>query len=281
MDSTATETGDHYRLILRLLKDRGLADAGTSVLVVCGGDLDRDALLAEGFANVVISNLDSRMREDQFAPYGWSYQDAEELTYPDEHFDICVVHAGLHHCYVPQRAIAEMYRVARKAVVAFEPLDGMFTRLGLRLGFGQLYETAAVYGNDLTFGGVRNSSIPNFVYRFTKNEIVKCVSTLAPHARPTIFFRYHLEFPWQQLRWRTDRLKYSLIKASEVVLRLGHAAIPALVSNGIVAVIRKPEIPADLQPWLDAENGTISAKPQWFAEQYAAGNKQLSLEERS
>lgn len=257
LDSHRKGNGELAEAYREILRDYGnaLLGSGASVLVVCGGDLDREVLLAEGLHEVVISNLDERMGEEQCAPYSWSYQDAENLTYSDGSFDVCVVHSGLHHCQVPHRAIAEMYRVARRAVILFEPLDGAFTRLGLRLGFGQRYETAAVFGNDLSQGGVRNSCIPNYVYRFSAGEIVKIVSTLAPHARPRIRFYYHLQFPWEQLRWRSNRVKYWLVRAVGWLLRGAHGVAPRIFSNVIVAVIAKPELPRDLQPWLQRRDG--------------------------
>jgi ubiquinone/menaquinone biosynthesis C-methylase UbiE len=84
-------------------------------LVVCRGEFDRDTLLEEGYTAVTISNLDDRVRGDEFAPYAWSFQDAEALSFPDRSFDYCIVHAGLHHCASPHRALLEMYRAARRA----------------------------------------------------------------------------------------------------------------------------------------------------------------------
>jgi ubiquinone/menaquinone biosynthesis C-methylase UbiE len=66
-------------------------------------------------------------------------QDAENLSYDDRAFDLVVVHAGLHPCYSPHRALLEMYRVARRCVVAsvalrytaiaIEPLSKLFALL--------------------------------------------------------------------------------------------------------------------------------------------------------
>jgi ubiquinone/menaquinone biosynthesis C-methylase UbiE len=55
---------------------------------------------------------------DEFAPFSWSFQDAEQLSFEDEAFDYVFVHAGLHHCASPHRALLEMYRVARRGIMA-------------------------------------------------------------------------------------------------------------------------------------------------------------------
>ncbi len=76
-------------------------------------------------------------------------QDVERLGFTDRAFDFVVVHQGLHHCHSPHRGLLEMYRVARRGVLAFEPRDTRLVRLGVRLGFGQEYEIAAVAENGL------------------------------------------------------------------------------------------------------------------------------------
>ena len=103
-----------------------------------------------GFTDVVISNVDTRTTSAAFAPFEWSFQDAEDLTYPDDSFDFCIVHSGLHHCKSPHEALLEMYRVSRQGVLVFEPCDNLTTRIGVWLGIGQEYEIAAVAGNRLS-----------------------------------------------------------------------------------------------------------------------------------
>jgi SAM-dependent methyltransferase len=73
------------------------------------------------------------VRVAEFAPFLWSFQDAERLTFAENEFDFCIVHSGLHHCYSPHRALLEMYRVARVGLLVFEPRDGALVRLGMRL----------------------------------------------------------------------------------------------------------------------------------------------------
>jgi ubiquinone/menaquinone biosynthesis C-methylase UbiE len=153
-----------------------------SVLVVCGGEFDRNTLLEEGFASVTISNLDERMRGNEFAPYAWSFQDAEGLTYPDGSFDYCVVHAGLHHCASPHRALLEMYRVARRGVLAFEARDSLLMRAAVRANKVPLYEACAVRSHGFRYGGVRNTCVPNYIYRWTESEVEKTIASYAPHA---------------------------------------------------------------------------------------------------
>ena len=133
--------GDFYSETLRRLLNDGWMGLDSSVLVVCGGAYDRDVFYGLRFRRVTISNLDShldsRMDGREFAPYPWSSQDVERLGFEDGAFDFVVVHQGLHHCHSPHRGLLEMYRVARRGVLAFEPRDTRLVRLGVRRGWGQ------------------------------------------------------------------------------------------------------------------------------------------------
>ena len=130
---------DFYRDTLNRALERNLLQKDSSVLVVCGGGKDRDVFRQLGFTHVTISNLNDRWKdaENLFQPYTWSFQNADRLDYEDNAFDVVVVHSGLHHLHVPVKGLTEMYRVARKLVIGFEPHDCWLTRLGVKLGFGQ------------------------------------------------------------------------------------------------------------------------------------------------
>src|SRR5689334_466539 len=75
------EQDEFYRDTLAWLLERGVLRKGMKILLVCGGQLDRDVLLAAGFENVTISNLDSQMKPGAFAPFPACVQDVEALTY--------------------------------------------------------------------------------------------------------------------------------------------------------------------------------------------------------
>ena len=166
-----------------------------SVLVVAGGPADRDAFRELGFEQVTISNVDEEVAAEELAPYDWSFQDAEALTYPDGSFDLTVVSAGLHHCRSPHRALLELYRVARVAALAIESRDSALMRVAVKLGAVDDYELAAVAAHGLRSGGVANTSTPNYVYRWSEREVEKTVASFAPHARHRIRFFREFELP--------------------------------------------------------------------------------------
>ncbi|MEZ5300564.1 MAG: methyltransferase domain-containing protein [Verrucomicrobiales bacterium] len=112
----------------------------------------------------------------RYSPYCWEFQDAEKVTSPDGSFDFVGVHSGLHHCYSPAGAAGEMRRLARKGIFLFEPHDTAFVRLALASALVRSTNTPQFFGNNLTHGGVANTALPNFVYRFTRRELERrCV----------------------------------------------------------------------------------------------------------
>ena len=258
---------DFYTEKLQRFLHQGLLRPDMHILVICGGRPDREAFLKAGFKHVTISNLDSRMTGDEFSPYAWSFQDAEHLTFADGAFDFCVVHDGLHHCHSPHRALLEMYRVSRLGLLAFDPRDTLLTRIGVRLGFGQEYEVAAVAGNDCTFGGIRNTDIPNYVYRWTESEVRKTINCNAPYGRHRFFFFYRLRLPLERFQMLKNKLWLAAIGLAWPALKLFSLLFPKQCNNFGFAVF-KPAIPADLLPWIKEEKGLFKLNREWVTAHY-------------
>ncbi|HEU0242130.1 MAG TPA: methyltransferase domain-containing protein [Micromonosporaceae bacterium] len=258
---------DFYGEVIDQLVRAGTLTARMHVLVLCGGKEDRTVLYRKGFRHVVISNVDPRPDGATFAPFTWCYQDAEHLTYEDETFDFCVVHNGLHHCHSPHRALLEMYRVSRTGLVLFEPYDNLLTRLGVRLNIGQEYEHASVVCNDLGYGGVANSAIPNYVYRWTERDVVKAINCYAPQTPSDVRFIHKMRVPWVQLRHRRNRLLYLVIRFAQPLLRLIEVAAPKQC-NSFAAVVMKPDLPRALHPWLRQDGKALRLNEQWLAARF-------------
>jgi SAM-dependent methyltransferase len=235
------------------------------ILVVAGGPLDHEVLLGLGLRRVTISNLDSRMAGDEYAPHRWSYQNAEHLTYDDATFDVCVVHQGLHHCRSPHRGLVEMYRVARRGIVAFEPQETLLTRLGVRLGVGQRYEHAAVVDNGFTFGGVENSGVPNFVYRWTRREAHKTLATNDPIGIPRLQFFYDLRIPGEAADLVRSGPARSLARVGRPVARALVRLVPSQ-ANAIAIVADKLDPRCDSHPWVIDDGGSLRADSAWYGE---------------
>src|SRR5581483_5414264 len=113
-----------YRRALRNLVGRGVLHENMSVLVAAAGAPDRDALQSLRFSNVTMTNI-SREPPADLSPYHYETQDLEALQYDDLSFDWALVSASLHHCRSPHRALLELYRVARRGVLALESRDSL------------------------------------------------------------------------------------------------------------------------------------------------------------
>ena len=258
---------DFYEEVVGELLRAGVFDTDMRVLVVCGGSTDSAVLRRCGFKNVTVSNVGKPPPDKGDPPFEWSYQDAESLGFDDESFDLCIVHSGLHHCHSPHRALLEMYRVASKGVLLFEPYDNLLTRIGVKLNVGQEYEHASVYCNDSHHGGVGNTAVPNFIYRFTQQEIVKAIHCNAPYAKHDIRFFHKMRIPWTQLRKRRSKAFYYAVRAAQPALKLVEKLMPEQ-SNNFAALILKPDLTRELHPWLRQDGDAIELNESWVHERY-------------
>lgn len=237
---------------LRMIRSMQIAP-GDSVLVVCGEATDRQAFLDAGIGNVTISNIDDDRNTGNFAPYRWERQDAENLDLEDGAYDWVVVHAGLHHCASPHRALCEMLRVARKGIMAIESRDSLSMRAAVRFGLTYDFELEPVALSDGEFGGYRNTAIPNYVYRWTEREVVKTTASFVPDLVLSHRFAYGYRFPLQRMAMARSPIKRSAVIALALLKRLFETVLPRQ-GNQFGFVVMKTE---RLQPWLKRVDGRI------------------------
>ncbi len=252
-----------YADTLRRLIGAGRLHQDMSILVVCGTHVDRDVFFNAGFRNVTISNIQQAPDDAGLAPYSTICQDVEALSVEDEAYDWLVVHHGLHHCRTPHHALTGMYRAARCGIIVFEPCHNALVRIGRWLKVGQEYEVHAVAANALAAGGVNNEAIPNYVYRFTVDELVATIRAYAPEFEITAQVAYHLEIHWQDLHAKQDRRPLWLARLAYPFLRLLMWIRPSW-ANTMCVVIPKSKT---LHPWLQQdEAGHVVPNEAWFQE---------------
>ncbi|MFM8458135.1 MAG: class I SAM-dependent methyltransferase [Chthoniobacterales bacterium] len=241
-----------YADVLRAALRDGTLRQDDRVLVVCGGPRDEASLREVGLSNFELSNIGGNVEVD-----------VENLSYSDGSFDAVIVHSGLHHCASPHRGLLEMYRVAKKCVILFEPADNFITRLGRRLGIGQTYEFAAVQGNRLECGGWRNTPVPNWVYRFTASEIRQTINCAAPFGPHRFRFHYRTRIPWRQLGARRNKLPLFMASVAAPLLRTLDV-FGSVTSNNLAGVVVKPNLPEAKFPWVQQLGQEWKADPAWF-----------------
>ncbi|MDQ1327552.1 MAG: hypothetical protein QG641_835 [Candidatus Poribacteria bacterium] len=228
-----------------------------SILVVGGGEVDKGVFLNLGYKNVVISNLDDRMDgEKLFHPYKWCFQNAENIDYEDFSFDFVVIHEALHHCHSPHKALLEMYRVASVGVICFESRDNLIIRMAVKLGLTQEYELASVFYNGFSHGGVENTEIPNYIFRWTEREIEKTIKCYAPHVKHQFKYIYGYDFP-QALKLSKRRLHIILAHLLEIPFLIIAKILPKH-QNLFAFYINKPSSCKYLHTWLKLDhNGKL------------------------
>jgi len=223
------------------------------VLVLGGGQEDLDILAACGFRQIVLSNLD----------FPDLALDAENIALPDDSYSVVFAHAVLHHCRSPHRAVGEMVRVARQHVFFLEPNDSWALWLLVRLKVSFPYELAAVAGHDYIEGGMRNGSIPNYIYRWTRHEVEKCVAAYHPERK--IYVRAHPYWDFYANEYELlSRKESHVAQLAETLgprnfIRLLHVVqgllnvFPPLRAQGnkFFCAISKGE----LQPWIEMRGG--------------------------
>lgn len=263
--ASGNKLASFYLTTLENLISENLINKEDSVLVLCGSSFDRDVFLKCGFKEVTISNVDKDLKDDTFAPFKAQFIDAEKIDFSDNEFDLVVVHSGLHHCRSPHKALLEMYRVARKGILGFEPHRSLLTKIGKKLNFGQVYEHKAVVGNGYIMGGVRNTHVPNFVYRFDKADIEQTINTNFPEG--IHIFRY-----WYETRSGRN------FKGANIILKtILNLCFPILtflsrrfrfLANNIGFYATKADLPKDLQPWLEYKDGEVFLKRDYYKKTY-------------
>lgn len=178
---------------------------GATALTICGGSgLDAE-LLARAGARVVLSDISLGVvlqARERALRHGLEIAlvvaDAEALPFRDASIDLVYVHDGLHHLERPADGLAEMARVARRAVSVTEPAAAAVTRLAVRIGAAEAVEEAG-----------------NRVRRLTLAEIEIELSARGFRAlRPHRYAMYYRHWPGTAVRVLSAPLLLPLAQAT-------------------------------------------------------------------
>ena len=135
------------------------------------------------------------------------FADLRNLNFIENSFDYVVTNATLHHLDQPHKAITEMYRVAKKGVLIVESNDSFLMRLASKLNLAEEFEVSSICSTKKT-GGLLDTGIPNYVYRWTEREIVKTIKSYDPKNINYIKFSYDNDLT----NINSDRIAIKLIK---------------------------------------------------------------------
>jgi SAM-dependent methyltransferase len=165
-----------------------IKDKNSRILVIGSGELDKIIFQELGYKNFTLSNINNN---DNILDC--IHQNSYNLNISDEEYDYCVAHACIHHSSKPHNSLLEMYRVSKKGILIIEANDSLIIRVACKLGISEDYEISAIKKN-VNFGGVDNTGVPNYVFRWTEKEIFKLFNSYKPEIEHNIIFNYSFHF---------------------------------------------------------------------------------------
>ncbi|MGC1784506.1 MAG: methyltransferase domain-containing protein [Acidobacteriaceae bacterium] len=181
-------------------------DLLSDVLVVGGSAEDGRTLHKIGFTRVTVSNLlDPRPSEQadlDDAEMRTVKVDAEAMELADNSYDLVLAHEVLHHCRSPHKALLEMLRVSRRHVILLEPNNSLAMRLLVKLRFSFPYELPAVIAHGFRTGGVRDGSIPNYIYRWNAMDLYQATASYLAESEFDLYTREYWDFNVDEVELR-------------------------------------------------------------------------------
>ena len=245
-----------YKKALKFLIDQDKIGLSDSILVLAGGPNDFNALRALGFNNVTITNIAPHSKGFDYTPYIYQKADILNLDFKDQSFDWVFISAALHHLHSPHYGLCEMLRISIKGILVIESSDNFLSRLSRKLKLGLDYEVDALLSDGT--GGVNNTHIPNFVYRWTKAEVRKTVNSFIPETKNEFHFLYNQQIPFARIKREKNTLKKIILFSVLPLLYLLKYVFPSQ-SNEFCFMVLKSK---DLHPWLlNTESGIALNKP--------------------
>jgi SAM-dependent methyltransferase len=247
-------------VLRKYLSVHAIRPGESSVLDIGADEEELEMLGILGFTHVTASNIGGYK--------GHIALDAEAIALDDNSYDVVFTHAVIHHCRSPHKAVLEMARVARRHVVFIEPNESAFLRLLVQLRFSYPYEIAAVEGNNYEFGGVRNTPVPNFIFRWGKRELRKTIHAGFPERQWRVegypYWDFYVNEYDIEMRRETRLGVFSKVFGTTNFIRLLHGAQKLLnltsatrsQGNKFLGVISK----GPLHPWIEMSEGELRLK---------------------
>lgn len=160
-----------------------------------------------------------------------------------------------------------MYRVAKRGIIVFESRDSLIMKIIISLGLTQVYEHGAVYGNSCKSGGVKNTDIPNYIYRWTENEIEKTIKSYAPFSPHRFNYSYAHDSPRYGKRIKKGCLKVCFVYILRPFYFLFSRLFPKQ-QNLFSCYIQKPDLQKDHFEWFNYKDGKLSFNKAWAEAHY-------------
>ena len=161
-----------------------------------------------------------------------------------------------------------MYRVAKKGVLVIEGNDSLIMRLACKIKFSEEFEVSSVK-KDKEKGGILDTGIPNYVYRWTEREIEKTIQSYDPICKHTYLYDYATAYPCTpqlELKNGLKVLVLSLLKPFYIIF----SRVFYKQQNQFAFFVKKASNESELFPWLysDRETNCIKFNKEWANKKY-------------
>jgi SAM-dependent methyltransferase len=213
---SSTKDRRRFQRVMQDCVSAAAIDLLGNALIVGGSVEDAQVLHSIGFRRITLSNIHDTLQLPHIggAELTATTADVEDMAIADGAYDLVLAHEVLHHCRSPHKALLEMLRVSRKHVIILEPNESLLMRALVNLRFSFPYELPAVIANNFEAGGVRNTCIPNYIYRWNPRDMHQAASSYMPEHPFDLYIRRYWDFnvDKQELARRSETRIGSLTK---------------------------------------------------------------------
>jgi hypothetical protein len=161
------------------------------ILVISGSITEVFILKKYGYENITITYYDENTKtniEQEFKNINFIKLDLAKSNFDIKKYNYVIVCNTLHHLSKPHQTILNLYDIANKGLMIFEGNDSFVTRILSKMNLMETFENSAI-SKDGT-GGLLNSNVANYIYRWTEREIVKLLYSYDPNHKNKLYFNY-------------------------------------------------------------------------------------------
>ena len=169
-------------------------DIKSNFLLISASLHEVEILRELGYSNFSITYHKDE-EKNQFLNYGFRENidlfkaDLRNLVFSDKSFDYVITNATIHHVDLPHKAITELYRIAIKGALIIESNDSLTLRLASKAKLAEEFEVSSI-NEAKNSGGLLDTAVPNYVYRWTEREILKLLKSFDPKNVNFVDFDY-------------------------------------------------------------------------------------------
>ena len=166
----------------------------SKILIISASILEIKIFKELGYSNFSITYYNENEKQ-KYVEFGFKENlnlfkaDIKNLNFANGMFDYLITNATIHHVDLPHKAITEMYKVASKGILIVESNDSFFIKLATKFKFAEDFEISSI-DIDKKSGGLLDTDIPNYVYRWTEREISKLIMSYDPSHVNHLTFTY-------------------------------------------------------------------------------------------